>query len=144
MKKNTTERAITDKIKDTRFMVLTSYDDTESLLEKLSDKFKDGKMYGTMHAYFIYDGDLPEVLARLQSAWGDEAKFEAALNERCVFGFDLLDMTLKQRVHQETTDVKLNINMFSNVRTKLCNAHNMSIPDAVTFIKERRYHVTGC
>jgi len=144
MKKNTTERAITDKIKDTRFLLLTSYDDTESLLEKLSDKFKDGKMYGTMHAYFIYNGDLPEVLSRLQSAWGDEAKFEAALNERCVFGFDLLDMTLKQRVHQETTDVKLNINMFSNVRTKLYNAHNLSIPDAVTFIQERVYHVTGC
>lgn len=59
----------------------------------------------------------------MQSPQG-EAKFEAALNERCVVGFDLLDMTLKQRVHQETTNVKLNINMFSNVNVHPIDSMN--------------------
>ncbi len=140
---NTTEKTITNELKDTRFMLITLHDDTASLLEKLSDKFKDGHMYGTMYAFFIYDGDLPEVLTRIQSAQNDESEMKAALNEKCVFGFELLDMTLKQRLNQKTTDIKLDVNMFSNVRTKLCNAANISITDAVTFIKERRYHVVG-
>lgn len=93
-------------------------------------------MYGTLHAYAICDDKLENVLTSILNADGNEKHIQDALNADCTIGFDILDMTLKQRANHETDDIKLDIYEFSNIETSLREAQNINISDAAKIIKQ--------
>lgn len=131
-----TIKNINKALKNTRFVVVTSADTVLSVREKLSDKFRDGKMYGVVYAYAINDDKLESILTAISDANHNETLIRKTLNANCTVGFEILDMTLKQRINQETSAIKLDIHEFSNIETSLRDDFDIDIPAAAKTIRQ--------
>lgn len=86
-------------------------------------------------ANWIYN-KVEDVLTAISNANGNETLIQKALNDNCTIGFEILDMTMKQRMNHETSAVKVDIHEFSNINTSLRDAFNINIPDAAKAIRK--------
>lgn len=121
---------IQEQLTNTRYFVCS--ESKESFVDDLSEKMKHS--YGTMHMYFIPDARTEAVWNELQSTEKTDDEINKVLTAGCLFGCDLLDMTLKDRLDGKTTAVRFDVNpfrMYDDSSSRLSEVQNVPMNSLV-------------
>lgn len=132
---------INDKLKDTRYFLINKYDNAATIKKKLATKFdSENKKYGMMFAYFILDEKLYELLNKMnKSHFNDKAFYDGnlqrLLDEYCQFGFEIIDISLKDRTNHVITDIILDIYPFAEWKSVMVKSICNNITDSALYLE---------
>ena len=129
---------INNALRNTRFFLIYENDNATTIRKNLATKFdSDDKKYGTMFAYFVPNDKLNELFDAMKKKNFDE-DIQKLLDKYCQFGFEILDMSLRERINHVTNDVTLNVYPFAEWVSTMTENINGDITDTAKFLEQMR------
>ena len=124
---------------DTRYIIVNEKYEAQHIRDNLAAKFdsKD-KKYGMVFLYFIPDAELNDLYELIKAAQFNDDFLHQTFDTKCKFGFEIVDLTLRERMNGQSNKVMLDTWAFADWESEIDKNQNSSITDTALFLAKQR------
>lgn len=139
MMNTTILQKMNELLHDTRYIIVNEKDEAQHIKDNLDAKFdsKD-KKYGMVFLYFIPDAELNDLYELIKAAQFNDDFLHQTFDTKCKFGFELVDITLRERMNGQSNKVMLDTWAFADWDSKIDKNQNSNITDTTLFLAKQR------
>lgn len=124
---------------NTRYIIINETYEAQHIRDNLAAKFdsKD-KKYGMVFLYFIPDAELNDVYELIKDTQLNDDFLHQTFDTKCKFGFEIVDLTLRERMNGQSNKVMLDTWAFADWESNINKNRNSNITDTALFLSKQR------
>ena len=139
MMSQTILQKINELLHDTRYIIVNEKDEAQHIKDNLTAKFDNkDKKYGMVFMYFIPDAELNDLYELIMAAQFNDDFLHQTFDTKCKFGFELVDITLRERMNSQSDKVMLDAWAFADWDSEIDKNQNSNITDTALFLAKQR------